>query len=678
MALLKNIGVVGAGKTGIGIAERIALEGCEVVLVDIKPEIVENALVSIRQRLLASSQKSDLRYPEPPDQILKRIHASCDSNTLAETPFVIECLPEELEIKHDTLRRLSQICSKETVFTTTVSSLRIADFAKGLSFSDRLVGMHFFKDPAVNRLVEIVPASASRRAQQLLRQVARMMGGIVIESADAHGFSVKQQAAALFSEAVRILNEGKANIPTIDAGAKKAFGIDKGPFTEMNAEGIGIAEFYARGLLGNLPGLYLPPERLKAQVATNEAWSVVDGDVDDEKSVELAERFVGLAVLVGATVADQGIARPEDVNLGAKLGLGFQKGPFDIINELGVERALALVSKTAASHQVPVPGNLKAFAEKGISGWSLERVTTDIRNGVATLTLRHPETMNALDAELVLQLESALKAAEKNDAVKMIVITGMGKTLASGPAPEFLVEKIEADDINGIIGHYKRIHALFAKIAGSKKITIARARGLAASGGVELGLACKYLVASSRSFFAFPETGNGIHPGLGATQRLPRKVGKSIGKYVIMTGEVLTAQAAERLGIVDAIIDDDDAIALLFNNLGESESLSDDGAALSDDELAAISLFNPANCAATLAGNITNGTKTAGRIKAALAKKAPAALTLVNKLIDDGLGLEISKAMDFEISALSLILGTKDALRGLRAVGRTEPRFTGE
>jgi enoyl-CoA hydratase/carnithine racemase len=343
-----------------------------------------------------------------------------------------------------------------------------------------------------------------------------------------------------------------------------------------------------------------------------------------------------------------------------------------------MEQALAMASRMAASYQVPVPGNLMALAEKGISRWSLERVAVDVQGEVATLTLRHPETMNALDAELVSQLESAFKAAEKNDAVKMIVITGMGKTLASGPAPEFLVEKIEADDIDGIIGHYKRIHALFAKIADSKKITIARARGLAASGGVELGLACKYLVASSRSFFAFPETGNGIHPGLGATQRLPRKVGKSIGKYVIMTGEVLTAQAAERLGIVDAIIDDDDAIGLLFNNLGESESLSDDGAAPSEDELAAISLFNPANCAATLAGNIVNRNKTAGRIKAALAKKAPAALTLVNKLIDDGLGLEISKAMDFEMSALSLILGTEDALRGLQATGRTEPRFTGE
>ncbi len=676
MTTVTTIGVLGAGERGAGIAERIAVAGYPAILVDTKPDILERAMEAIKAHLEELSLRPEPRFPESVEDILSRIHATCDSTELSKATVVIECLPEERDIKRDDLKRLSHICPSETVFATSYSSGEISDISKGLPCRDRLVGMHFFANPAENRLIEII-GGAAEKPSQILEQVSLMIGGIVIRSADTPGFVVKRQTAAIFSEAVRILNEGDINIPTIDAGARDAFGAARGPFEEMNAMGIEVAERFAYGLVGHLPSLYLPPERLRAQAASHEPWAFA-GEIDEKKRAEVRDRFSGVAVLVGATIADEGVASSEAVNLGVKYGLGYSQGPFDIINRLGNQRAGELASKIATEHALPVPNNLVAFEKKGFEEWTLSRVDVEIRDKVAVISLCHPETMNELDELSVSQLESAFKSVERNDSVEIIVFTGMGGHLANGPSPEVLAERLAAGDTESILGFYKRIHALFSRIAASPKTTIAWARGMTMGGGFELGLACRYLVASSRAFFLFPETGRGIHPGLGATQRLPRKVGKSIGKYVIMTGEVLTAQSAERLGIVDVIIDDVDHIGLLFNNLGDGESLSDDDIVPSDDELTSISLFNPENCRETLLGNIKGDSEAAQKVKRALSRKAPAALTIVNKLIDDGLGLEISRAMAFELSALGLILGTKDALLGLKAHNWEPPTFTGE
>ena len=515
MTVLENIGILGAGKMGAGVAERLAVEGFHAVLVDTKPEFLERALENIERRLEERAASDKIIYPEETAAILSRIHGTTDSSNLSKVPFIIECIPEEREIKHDTLRRIAPICQKETIFSTSITSSTVSELAEGLPFSERLVGMHLFEHPAKNQLVEIVSTRKStKRAAQVLAQVARMMGGIVIRSADAPGFIVKRLSAAFYSEAVRILNEGVANIPTIDAAVNAAFNVDAGPFSRMNEQGLEVALFASQGLRGRLPGLYTQPERLRAQSTSGERWEL-QGEIDEDKLTQVSERFSGLAILVGTSIVDDGVAKAEDVDLGAKYGLGWARGPFGLLNRLGLRRARALAASVAETRHVPMPKNLTSLSERKGPTWPPEHVETIIRDNIAHITIQRPDKVNVLDAETVSQLESALKKAEKNDQVGIILFSGLGSTLASGPPRECLVKNIEENNIEAIITHYRKIHALFSKIANSKKITIARARGLTMGGGVELGLACKYLVASSRALFSFPETGQGIHPGLG-------------------------------------------------------------------------------------------------------------------------------------------------------------------
>ena len=673
MTVISSIGVLGAGNIGSSVAARIASQGFDVVLVDTKPEFIENSLSQIKAYLNSRDGKGVPYYPESTDAILSRIHGTTDSSCLKDLPFIIECIPEDKESKHDALRWLNGMCSRETIFATSASSCTISSIVEGLNFAERVVGMHFFLPVFENPLVEIIcPPKASKRANRMIHQVARLLSGVTIEVQDAPGFVVKRQRAAYFSESVRMLNEG-ANIPTIDAAAQLAFGVARGPFEMMNEAGIEVAEFASAGLAGKLPDIYIAPERLRAQSTSKEPWNV-EGDVDEALKQTLAEQFKGLALIVAGTAVDEKIAASEDVNWAARYGLGFAQGPFDLFNELGAEAAVELAQTVAAKRACAMPQSLSTFSSK-TGDWPLNYVETTSDNEICAITIKRPDTGNSLDELLVSQIETALKKAEKAESVKAIIFSGVDNILVSSPPRSFYVDALEKGKSDAIMELHKRIHGLFSKIADSKKITVAMARGCTFGAGLELGLSCKYLVAGLRAFFAFPETGLGIHPAFGGTQRLPRKVGKSIGKYAILTGEMFTAEAAARLGIVDAILEDDEAISLLLGSFNGIENLADEETVPSDEELAAISLFNGSNCLKTLKGDTDKKDPSSKRVMDVLAKKAPVAITLTNKLIDDGLGLEGQKALNYELSAFSLILGTKDALTGLKS---DAPSFKGE
>lgn len=675
MTVFNSIGVLGAGTMGSSIAARIAVEGRRVVLVDTKPEFIERSLRAIRKLLDERTQTQSLRYPESTDAIMNRILGTCDSSPLKDLPFILECIPEDIESKHDTLKYLGELCRETTVFGTSVTSITVKELAEDLPCVNRVVGFHFFEAQEDQPLVELVLSeSTSPRSIHIADRVARAMGAVVIHSEDVPGFIVKRVQSAIFAESVRMLNETGTNISTIDAAATEALGIP-GPFGLMNRQGIHLAEFAARGLAGHLPDLYIPPERLRAQAASGEPWNSA-GEIDLVKKAALVDRFSGLSLFTAVSIVDEEIGTAEDVNWAMRYGLGFSAGAFELFNRLGKEASVSLVTPFTAARNLPVPEGLLSFSSK-TGEWPFSYVMTEIEEGVAWITVRRPDTLNALDEALVSQLESAVKKIEKNAAVHTVVFSGMGGALVSGPSKGFFIDRLENNDAAAILTLYRKIHGLFTKVAESEKITIARTRGVTEGAGFEFALTCKYLVAAPRAFFVFPETGLGVHPALGGTQRLPRKVGKSIGKYIIMTGDTLTAESAERLGVADAVVDDDDAVPLLTANLKGTESLSDDELGPSDEELAAISLFSGMQCNRTLKGEVPDGNTAAKRIGAVLSSKAPAALTLVNKLIDDGLGLEMNKALQFELSAFSLILGTKDALTGLKSNG-TAPGFSGE
>jgi enoyl-CoA hydratase len=169
--------------------------------------------------------------------------------------------------------------------------------------------------------------------------------------------------------------------------------------------------------------------------------------------------------------------------------------------------------------------------------------------GVALVTLDRPEALNALSAALLAELVAALRDLDADDAVRAIVITGAGdRAFAAGADIKEMSDATPASlaDTGGF-GHWDELRMI-------RKPLIAAVRGFALGGGCELAMACDLIVAGDDARFGQPEIRIGVMPGAGGTQRLTRAIGKARAMELILTGRVIDANEAERLGLVTRVV----------------------------------------------------------------------------------------------------------------------------
>ena len=149
---MKKIGVIGAGNMGSGIVQKTAQEGLSVVMVDVKPEFVENGLNNIRNTLKEAVERKILR-PEQVDDIMGRIQGTTDMAATKECDLVIEAVFEDMEVKKELFAKLDEVCGPKTILATNTSSFSVDELARTTNRADRFVGLHFFYHPAKNRLL---------------------------------------------------------------------------------------------------------------------------------------------------------------------------------------------------------------------------------------------------------------------------------------------------------------------------------------------------------------------------------------------------------------------------------------------------------------------------------------------------------------------------------------------
>ncbi|MBE9571251.1 MAG: 3-hydroxyacyl-CoA dehydrogenase family protein, partial [Proteobacteria bacterium] len=225
---MKKIGIIGAGNMGSGIVQKTAQEGLSVVMMDIKPEFVDKGLSNI-QTTLKEAVERKLFKPEQVDDILSRIQGTTDLGDTKDCDLVIEAVFEDMEVKKDLFVRLDEICKPETILATNTSSFSVEELAQATGRPDRFVGLHFFYHPAKNRLLEIIPGPmTSPETLAACRQFAQLAGKTDIMVKDTPGFAVNRFFVPWLNESTRILEDGWANIPTIDKAAMDSLGIGMG------------------------------------------------------------------------------------------------------------------------------------------------------------------------------------------------------------------------------------------------------------------------------------------------------------------------------------------------------------------------------------------------------------------------------------------------------------------
>jgi enoyl-CoA hydratase/3-hydroxyacyl-CoA dehydrogenase len=677
VAQLRRVAVIGAGNMGAGIAQKTAQEGLDVVLVDLKPEFVDKGLANIA-RLLDEAVARKIMTPARKAEVLSRIKGTTDFNDAAQADLVIEAVFEEEKVKADLFARLDKICPPETVLATNTSSFSVTRLATASGRPANFVGLHFFYHPAKNRLLEIIPGQeTSAPALELARRYSAQTGKTAIEVADAPGFAVNRFFVPWLNEAVRILAEGAANIPTIDAAAKEAFKIGMGPFELMNVTGVPIA-FHSATTLGRELGQFYEPAPLLASQAGQGLWDLT-GPVDEGQKRAVAERLLAVVFLVAGELVDEGVASVTDTDIGAKVGLRWRLGPFELLNQAGVERAFDLVMDLAgrwADREMPT-----CLAQQKVSGkpFDLRYVTLRVEGGIGWITFNRPEAMNALNPVVVPQLEEAIDAAWADPAVKALVLQGKGKAFVAGADIGFFVKSLKADRFKDILDFTALGHDVLKKLERPGKLTIAKLDGLSLGGGSELALACQTIVATERGSMGFPETGIGIYPGLGGTQRTPRRVGPGLAKYLVLTGRVVSGQDLVAAGLADYLVPSAEVDQRIKDLVGSGQVVTKFNRSrpnLTGDLAQAAALFQAPDALERLLKGAVPG-ELAERTARTLSYKAPVALSLANRLIDEGLNLDLDSALATELANLKTIFGTEDALEGLSKVGKGRPEYKG-
>ena len=671
---LRTLAVIGAGNMGSGIAQKAAAEGFPVLLIDLDDAKVARGL-GIVEKTLAEAVERKIHRPDDASAIRSRITGTADWSKLAAADLVVEAVFEDLEVKRSVFARLEEVCRPDAILATNTSSFLVSDVARGLSRPERMLGLHYFYHPAKNRLVEVIAGEATDPAVfDAAWTLQEMLGKTPIRSADASGFIVNRFFVPWLNEAVRLLEEGIADIPSIEAAAKQRFGIGMGPFELMNVTGIPIA-LHAATTLGEAFGpMYVPADALRAQVETGKLWDLA-GDPDPSRAAAVVERLLSVTFLVATSLVDEEVGTIEDTDIGARVGLRWPRGPFEMINELGIKPAGDLVGQFGGHWDVAVPGNLSLQWRAGIP-FEFSYVKSEVKDGIATLTVNRPDAMNALNETVVAQLRAALDEAIADGGVRGIVIAGAGKAFIAGADIRFFVRNIESGDIARIVSFTKAGHALLAAIEGSRKPVVARLHGLALGGGVELALACHAIVASPKASLAFPETGIGIYPGLGGTQRTTRRVGVGLARWLVFTGQTVSAEEAKAIGLVDRVVPHDELDAAVRAAI--EAGTRPERPTLSSRHRALETFFASHDAEALRSGTAdTGGDEALAKAMKRVGFKAPIALRIAGKLIESGAGVPLEEGLAMELSHLEEIFTTKDAHAGLASVGQKAPVFQG-
>lgn len=658
MKKINTVGVVGAGTMGSALAQKFGQEGFRVILCDREEAFVAKGMSSIEKTLNEAVERKLFTVDRAGD-ILAGIKGTKDLKDLKECDLIVEAIFENKEAKSDLFRNLGSVIASDCIVATNTSSFSVTELAESIIGAERFIGLHFFYHAAKNRLVEIIPGD--KTSEETISEsefFCERAGKDAIYSKDVYGFAVNRYFVPWLNEAVRIYEEGIATIDEIDSECMRLFGIGMGPFALMNATGISVA-YHAEKTLEHFGALYKVAEALKKQADSGELWTLNPGEVVVKNASVIRERMMGIVFFVCWQMLEVNVCSASHLDRGAKIGLRWRKGPVELMRSAGNDETLRLVRNICDKYSMTMP------EIPGEEKMRSETVCLEIRNETAVITFDSPETMNALSEVTMNELSEKFEAAESHPAVRNIVITGSGKAFVAGADIKFFVQNIRSNSISRIISFTESGQKIFSRIENSPKKIVAVVNGLTLGGGLELALCADLILAYPNAQFAFPETGIGIYPGLGGTQRTSARTGKGIAKYMIFTGAMLSASDAVETGLADAMIEPVDFNGYLSGDVSFPEkqlkSVSDKWKKLGD-------LFETRSLDELLS---SAGDPDTEKIIKRISSKAPVAVRLADKLIEEEAGCES------ELEHLEEIFSSQDALLGLTSIGK-KVEYTGK
>jgi 3-hydroxybutyryl-CoA dehydrogenase len=378
---VERVGVIGAGTMGAGIAQIAALAGYETRLHDPVPAALETGISRMRTALTKGAAKGLWSEPEA-EEASARAGAAANFEDLCECDLVIEAAPEDLELKRGLFAALAETCGSDAILATNTSSLPVTAISEGVPGPERIVGMHFFNPPALMKLVEVVATErSSEAALGTTAEVGRRMGRIPIRAKDSPGFIANRLARPFSLESLRMLAEGVADAETIDRVVRVGGGFRMGPFELIDLIGLDVNLSVARSFYrqGGEPERWRPSPIQERMVGEGHLgrksgkgfyeygdgpYRPPDPDLGIEaptlERAELAKidpaaptvlpRLLTQIANEAAFAVEEEIGSPDDMDTAMRLGFNWPRGPLELTEMIGAERAARLLEELQRWH----------------------------------------------------------------------------------------------------------------------------------------------------------------------------------------------------------------------------------------------------------------------------------------------------------------------------------------
>jgi enoyl-CoA hydratase/3-hydroxyacyl-CoA dehydrogenase len=614
--------VVGAGTMGGQIAQTIAAAGIPVVLKDINQDLVQAGLDEARKvtegqvgRLVKKERINVEQGAAQIEEILGRIEGTTSYSGFGDVDFVIEAVPERMEIKQAVFAELDAVCPGHAILASNTSSLSIGEIGEATMRPDKVVGFHYFYPASVMPLVEIVEGEeTSPETVTAALTFAQAIRKQPIACLEVPGFVVNRILMAGMSEIWREQEEKKLSIKAMDEGIGAAGVVPMGPYFLVNllgldtvlhvaehvADAYGDERFYVPKGMQKL----VSEGKLGAKTGGDGVYSAsgeanLKGDADPDVA-EIVEKLALKTFVEAALVLQEGVATHRDIDFGMMAGAGLdpRRGlmpPFMKADVEGLDSVLERLENAAERYgeRFAPPAILRRLVAQGRLGQksgqgfyaypqpdaeqpaaSSSTFDDDAKvevvklqtcqdsppssgegvkcpKGVAIAWLANGQ-MNSISPQVIEDLGKVWSKL-KDMNVHALVIASSNPFLFSAGADIKAFTSMDEQAGEQLI---HAAHALLREFGSEGIATIAAVNGLAFGGGCELAMACDVRIAARSATFGQPEIKLGIIPGFGGTQRLPRLVGENKALEMNLVGDPIMAEEAFELGLVNRMVDD--------------------------------------------------------------------------------------------------------------------------
>ncbi len=579
---IKKVAVLGAGIMGHGIAQVCAQAGYEVWVRDIKQEFLDKAKQSIERSLQKAVSKGKMSE-EKAKEVMSRLRFSLEmEEVVKDADIVIEAVPEIMDIKKQVFAEVQKFAKPECIFASNTSGLSITELGNSTDRPEKFLGLHFFNPPQVMALVEVI--KGERTSDETIKfgvEFVKSLGKTpVVVKKDVPGFIVNRILVPYLTLAIDDVDKGVAKPEEIDATFVYKYSFPMGPIELSDFVGLDIL-YYASQQWTLVPA----PEVLKKKFESKEFgmksgkgfydWSAGRPKIPQELAGKYdALRLLAPMVNIASELIQLGVADAKEIDTAMKLGTNMPKGPCEFGDEIGLdvvlskleelfkEKAIDIVKPTETLKKMVSEGKLGEKSGEGFYKYAGEFVFKNIvverdeENKIAKIIINRPQRLNALSPETLDEISEALRQLEKDENTRVVIFTGAGDRAFSAG---FDLQSAMQDPTLLTPANSMMLAAkgqwVFTQIERFPKPVIAAINGYAFGGGCELALACDFRIMKKGAKIGLTEVSLALIPGWGGTQRLPKIVGIAKAKELIMLAKRLSADEAEKIGLVHKAVD---------------------------------------------------------------------------------------------------------------------------